>query len=90
MGLTDPGLWVMITALGGVATAGFKLWHAKIKADRDRDLLRIALEGSTPEQRREILGGLAELRPLNPLVPRDSEPDDPDPLPARLTRRRRR
>jgi hypothetical protein len=64
--------------------------HAKIKADRDRDLLRIALHESKPEQRREILEGLAELRPLNAQAPRDFEHDDQPTLPPRVLRKRRR
>jgi hypothetical protein len=93
VGLEDPAVWaLMTTATGAVATLGglyFKLIREKIRADRDRSLLEIALRDSRPDERREILEGLAELRPLNAQAPREQD-DGPRPvLPVKLPRKRR-
>jgi hypothetical protein len=75
VGLVEPGLWLGVAGgVGTVSTLAFRLIREKIRANRDRDLLRIALQDSTPEQRPAILGGLAKLRPLHPRSDDDVEP----------------
>jgi hypothetical protein len=94
VGLEDPAGWALVTAAtGAVGTLGglaFKLIREKIKADRDRSLLEIALRDSKPCERREILEGLAELRPLNAQAPRDQDDDPGRRLPVKLPRKRQR
>jgi hypothetical protein len=93
--LTDPGLWVAVStvasaAISGVVLAVVKLKREKIRADRDRSLLEIALRDSKPDERPAILGGLAGLRPLNASAPSDDDSGEGPPLPVKLTRKLRR
>ncbi|MGW0213592.1 hypothetical protein ACWDXH_04305 [Micromonospora chokoriensis] len=76
MELVEPGLWWVAlpgaaAAITSITTLAFRLIRAKIDADRDKAMLEIALRGARPRERRDILEGLAELRPLNAHVDRD-------------------
>ena len=93
MGVVEPGLWAGVaTSVAAVCALAFRLIREKIHADRDKALVELALRDTDPSDRRDILEGLAELRPLNAQAARDdgSATDLAAALPGRLARRRRR
>ncbi|MFI7430576.1 hypothetical protein ACIBPB_26620 [Micromonospora sp. NPDC049836] len=61
-------------AIAVVSSLAFRLVREKIRADRDRALVEMALRDSEPGDRRDILEGLAELRLLNAQALRGEEP----------------
>lgn len=90
MGLVEPGLWVALPgAIAVVSSLAFRLVRGKIRADRDRALVEMALRDSAPSDRRDILEGLAELRPLNAQALHVEEPGS-DLVPVMPERQRRR
>ncbi|GLI00677.1 hypothetical protein [Phytohabitans aurantiacus] len=85
MGLKDPGLWItlgsVVTGAGTLAGILVRPIRDIIVARRDIKLAQLALKDSTPEQRGQILDGLAKIRQFNPDV-RPDEPVEPPALPA--------
>ncbi|KKJ95842.1 hypothetical protein [Micromonospora sp. HK10] len=72
MGVVEPGLWAGVAiSVAAVCALAFRLIREKIHADRDKTLVELALRDTDPSDRRDILEGLAELRPLNAQAARD-------------------
>ncbi|MEV0429774.1 hypothetical protein [Micromonospora sp. NPDC050495] len=93
MGVVEPSLWAGVaTSVAAVCALACRLIREKIHADRDKALVELALRDTDPGDRRDILEGLAELRPLNAQAGRDdgSATDLASALPGRLARKRRR
>jgi hypothetical protein len=74
VGIEDLVIWA--GAAGTAVTAALGLFKAKIQADRDTRIAEIALRGSKPAERGQILEGLAKIRPFHP---GSSEPEDESP-----------
>jgi hypothetical protein len=79
------GLAIVSVVVGALSQRAI----AKIHADRDTRIAEMALEGSEPGDRGEILDGLSKLRPFHPESPA-SDGEDPVPALRRVLGRSRR
>lgn len=70
MGIKDPAVWFAILSASSAVLA---LVREKIRADNNRALAELALQGSKPSERDKIINSLAKTKQFSPMqLPRRS------------------